>query len=50
MANGLCELCRQRPAAEPHHLIYPPWGTFDTVDNFIMVCRRCHCRVHNKEE
>ena len=49
IAGGLCELCNKRRCDEPHHLIYPPWGTFDTIDNFIMVCHRCHCSIHGKD-
>jgi len=49
IANGRCELCRESPATEPHHLIYPAWGTFDTTANFLMVCHPCHCRIHRKE-
>ena len=48
-AGGICEHCKERPATEPHHLRYPPWGQFDTPDNLIAVCHACHCKLHGKE-
>lgn len=47
-ADGKCERCRQRPPTEPHHLRYPPWGTFDVPENMIAVCHPCHCDIHGK--
>lgn len=47
-AAGLCEQCRKRPPTEPHHLRYPPWGTFDVPENMIAVCHPCHCEIHGK--
>lgn len=47
-AAGLCERCRKRPPTEPHHLRYPPWGTFDVPENMIAVCHPCHCEIHGK--
>lgn len=47
-AAGLCERCGQRPSSEPHHLRYPPWGTFDVPENMIAVCHQCHCEIHGK--
>jgi hypothetical protein len=47
-AGGKCEQCGQRPPTEPHHLRYPPWGTFDVPENMIAVCHLCHCEVHGK--
>lgn len=47
-AGGLCERCRKRPPTEPHHLRYPPWGTFDVPENMIAVCHPCHCEIHGK--
>jgi hypothetical protein len=47
-ANGLCERCHQQPPTEPHHLRYPPWGTFDVPENMIAVCHPCHCEIHGK--
>ena len=35
---------------EVHHVRYPPWGTFDTVDNLLAVCHECHCEAHGKED
>lgn len=47
-AAGQCERCQSRPPTEPHHLRYPPWGTFDVPENMIAVCHRCHCEIHGK--
>jgi three-Cys-motif partner protein len=47
-AAGTCERCRSRPPTEPHHLRYPPWGTFDVPENMIAVCHPCHCEIHGK--
>lgn len=47
-AAGLCERCSKRPPTEPHHLRYPPWGTFDVPENMIAVCHPCHCEIHGK--
>jgi hypothetical protein len=48
-ANGYCERCKLRPPTDPHHLRYPPWGTFDVPENMIAVCHGCHCEIHGKE-
>ena len=48
-AAGTCERCGKRPPTEPHHLRYPPWGTFDVPENMIAVCNPCHCEIHGKE-
>lgn len=34
---------------EVHHLQYPPWGTFDVIENLLAVCHECHCTIHGKE-
>lgn len=47
-AAGLCERCYDRTPTEPHHLRYPPWGTFDVPENMIAVCHGCHCEIHGK--
>jgi hypothetical protein len=47
-ASGWCERCYVRPPTEPHHLRYPPWGTFDVPENMIAVCHQCHCDIHGK--
>lgn len=47
-AGGVCERCKSRPPTEPHHLRYPPWGTFDVPENMIAVCHPCHCEIHGK--
>lgn len=48
-AAGLYERCGLRPPTEPHHLQYPPWGTFDVPENLLAVCHACHCVLHGKE-
>lgn len=48
-AKGVCQRCKKARATEVHHLRYPPWGTFDTVDNLLPVCHQCHCEIHGKE-
>lgn len=47
-AAGKCERCGQRPPTDPHHLRYPPWGTFDVPENLIAICHQCHCEIHGK--
>ena len=48
-AHGLCEYhgCG-KPYTEVHHLVYPPWGTFDVPENMIAICHACHSRIHGK--
>lgn len=46
----LCQRCKKARATQVHHLRYPPWGTFDVVENLQPVCYSCHCRIHNKEK
>lgn len=48
-AKGRCEYKNcGKPMSEVHHLIYPPWGTFDVPSNMIAICHACHCRIHGK--
>lgn len=47
-AGGKCERCGIRPPTEPHHLRYPPWGTFDVPENLVAICHQCHCDAHGK--
>jgi hypothetical protein len=47
-ANYRCQRCGGR-ATEVHHLRYPPWGTFDVIDNLLPVCHSCHCVIEGKE-
>jgi hypothetical protein len=47
-ADWRCNRCGA-PATEVHHLRYPPWGTFDVVENLEPLCHRCHCDEHGKE-
>lgn len=49
-ANYLCQRCKRARATQVHHLRYPPWGTFDVVENLEPVCYTCHCQIHNKEK
>jgi hypothetical protein len=48
-AGWKCQRCGAR-ATQVHHLRYPPWGTFDVVENLEPVCYRCHCLIHGKEK
>jgi len=50
LAGGKCEICGDI-ATEPHHKIYADWrnGDVDKVDNLIVVCHACHCKIHGKE-
>jgi hypothetical protein len=47
-AGWKCVRCGA-PATEVHHLRYPPWGTFDVVENLEPICHACHCDEHGKE-
>lgn len=47
--NGICEVCWRARASEPHHLCYPPWGSFDVPENMIAVCHGCHSAIHGKD-
>lgn len=47
-ARWVCQRCQQAKATEVHHLRYPPWGTFDVVENLLPVCHACHCAIHGK--
>jgi len=48
-ADWTCQECGGQ-ATQVHHLRYPPWGTFDVVENLLPVCYACHCKIHDKEE
>jgi len=48
-SRGMCERCGLRAYTEVHHLRYPPWGTFDVVENLQALCHQCHCAIHGKE-
>jgi 5-methylcytosine-specific restriction endonuclease McrA len=47
--RGRCARCGA-PASEVHHRCYPPWGTFDVVENLEPLCHRCHCDEHGKDD
>ena len=49
-AGWTCQECGKARATQVHHLRYPPWGTFDVVENLHPVCYPCHCKIHGKEE
>ena len=46
----MCEICNRVKTSVVHHLCYPKWGTFDSVDNLMAVCHQCHCLIHLKED
>jgi hypothetical protein len=48
-AGWLCQDCKQNKATEVHHIRYPPWGEFDSMENLIPVCHICHSKRHGKE-
>ena len=48
-AENVCEECKARPATEVHHLKYPIWGSFDTIDHMRAICHECHCEEHEVE-
>lgn len=47
--KGKCVFCGES-ATEVHHLRYPRWGLFDTVENLASVCHECHCVIEGKEK
>lgn len=47
-SGGLCERCGDT-ATEPHHVKYCKWGEFDSPENLIDMCNRCHCNAHRCE-
>lgn len=49
-AKYVCQRCKKARATQVHHLRYPPWGTFDVVENLLPVCYQCHCSIHGKEK
>jgi hypothetical protein len=47
-ANPVCERCKKRRSAEPHHLRYK--NIFDVVlTDLLAVCRECHAEIHRIE-
>jgi 5-methylcytosine-specific restriction endonuclease McrA len=46
-ANGLCEGCRERPAAQVHHLTYANVGN-EFLFELVALCGACHERVHGE--
>ena len=48
-ASWKCQRCKTARATQVHHLRYPPWGTFDVIENLLPVCYKCHCEIHGKE-
>lgn len=49
-AKYICQVCHKARATQVHHLRYPPWGTFDVVENLQPICYACHCQTHGKEK
>lgn len=49
-AKYRCQRCKKARATQVHHLRYPPWGTFDVIENLLPVCYPCHCEIHGKEK
>lgn len=49
-AGWTCQRCGKARATQVHHLRYPPWGTFDVIENLLPVCYPCHCEIHGKEK
>lgn len=33
-------------AIDFHHVCYPKWGTYDTPENLLHLCRGCHTKAH----
>ena len=48
-AGWVCRDCKKSKATSVHHIRYPKWGTFDTVDNLVPICHNCHCKRHGVE-
>lgn len=48
-SGGICEICRQREASQPHHVKYCRWGEIDRPENLIDSCYQCHCDAHRCE-
>lgn len=45
-SRGTCELCRQEPASQVHHVRYPKMFSQDHPDNLLALCDRCHSMQH----
>ena len=46
-ANYLCEVCRERPATEVHHVTYI--RVFNELPTDLMaICRKCHAEIHDR--
>jgi hypothetical protein len=50
-SSGICEEvgCTNN-AFDMHHVRYCKWGEFDTEDNLLHLCRRCHELRHQCKE
>jgi hypothetical protein len=43
--HSQCQICKERPATEPHHLRYK--NLYDVmIDDLLSVCHGCHFRIH----
>jgi 5-methylcytosine-specific restriction endonuclease McrA len=48
--NGVCQLCGSPQVDYPHHIIYKSHGGKNDRRNMILLCRRCHTKVHTNEK
>lgn len=45
--NPICEWgCGRRWACEVHHIIQKAGGSYETIENYLSTCRRCHDKCH----
>lgn len=52
MLHGRCAVChwpieRRGRTLEIHHIVGGP-GRKDIPENWLLICRRCHCCIHDK--
>lgn len=45
-ANGACERCLQVKPLDAHHRKQRSLGGLHTCSNIVLVCRRCHDKIH----
>jgi hypothetical protein len=48
-ARFVCELCKNRYGAEIHHVIPFCKGGSHALDNLIVLCHRCHRKLHDEQ-
>lgn len=46
----ICEVCHDRPAVLPHHIVpvREDWSKRLDINNLLSVCERCHATFHPK--